>query len=79
MFIFFILFLVGAKRTWADELFIDTISDDASTSSTVRSEGELGIRISLGTYKLFHESGTEWSVVRRRGEEEERMLKFMSL
>jgi len=41
----------------------------------VRSEGELGIRISLGTYKLFHESGTEWSVVRQRGEEEERILK----
>lgn len=41
----------------------------------VRSEGELGIRISLGTYKLFHESGTEWSLVRRRGEEEEKMLK----
>ncbi|KAF8506517.1 hypothetical protein F5888DRAFT_1642843 [Russula emetica] len=51
------------------------ISDDALTSSIVRREGELGIRISLGTYKLFHESGTEWSVVRRRGEEEERMLK----
>lgn len=41
----------------------------------VRSEGELGIRVSLGTYKLFHESGTEWSVVRLRGQEEERMLK----
>ena len=51
------------------------ISDDASTSSMVRSEGELGIRISLGSYKLFHESGTEWSVARRRGEEEERILK----
>ena len=45
------------------------------TPSTIRSEGELGIRISLGTYKMFHESGTEWGMVRRRGEEEERMLK----
>lgn len=51
------------------------ISDDALTSSMVRSEGELGIRVSLGTYKLFHESGTEWSVVRLREQEEERMLK----
>jgi paired amphipathic helix protein Sin3a len=50
-------------------------SDDSLTSSTIRSEGELGIRISLGTYKLFHERGTEWSVARSRGQEEERMLK----
>jgi paired amphipathic helix protein Sin3a len=48
------------------------MSDD---SSTALSEGELGIRISLGTYKLFHESGTEWRMVRRRGEEEEMILK----
>ena len=41
----------------------------------VRIEGELGIRISLGTYKLFHEGGTEWGMVRRRGQEEERVLK----
>lgn len=40
----------------------------------IRSEGELGIRISLGTYKLFYESGREWSIRRRRGEEEERIL-----
>jgi paired amphipathic helix protein Sin3a len=50
-------------------------SDDAVAPCMVRSEGELGIRISLGTYKLFHESGTEWSMVRHRGREEEVMLR----
>jgi hypothetical protein len=50
------------------------MSDDASPCS-IRMEGELGIRISLGTYKLFYEGGTEWSVVQRRGQEEDRMLR----
>jgi paired amphipathic helix protein Sin3a len=50
-------------------------SDEASMPCMVRIEGELGIRISLGTYKLFHEGGTEWSTVRRRGQEEERVVK----
>jgi hypothetical protein len=49
-------------------------SDDALTCSTVRHEGEPGIRISLGTYRLFHESGTEWMMTRSRGREEERIL-----
>jgi len=50
-------------------------TEDSLTPSVIQCEGELGIRISLGTYKLFHESGTEWSMIRRRREEEERMLK----
>ncbi|KAH9964149.1 hypothetical protein BC827DRAFT_1356668 [Russula dissimulans] len=50
-------------------------AEDSSTSSLIQHEGELGIRISLGTYKLFHESGTEWSMMRSRGQEEERMLR----
>jgi len=50
-------------------------SDDYGTPCMIEREGELGIRISLGTYKLFHESGTEWSVMRRRGREEEKMLR----
>ena len=34
-------------------------------------EGKLGIRVSLGSYKLFYEAGTEETVWRRRGREEE--------
>ena len=46
--------------------------DDAY--SMTRHEGEMGIRISLGSYRLFHESGTEWMMTRSRGREEEKML-----
>lgn len=49
--------------------------DDAPTRSMIRHEGESGIRISLGTYRLFHESGTEWTMTRSRGREEERLLR----
>lgn len=47
-------------------------SDDAY--SMTRHEGEMGIRISLGTYRLFHESGTEWTMTRSRGREEDELL-----
>jgi hypothetical protein len=47
-------------------------SDDAY--SIARHEGEMGIRISLGTYRLFHESGTEWTMTRSRGREEDKLL-----
>ncbi|KAI0066497.1 hypothetical protein BV25DRAFT_1868189 [Artomyces pyxidatus] len=48
---------------------------DSSGGSEVRTEGEVAIRISLGTYKLFYEAGTEECVWRRRSEEEERTLR----
>ncbi|KAI0308364.1 hypothetical protein B0F90DRAFT_164360 [Multifurca ochricompacta] len=50
-------------------------SDESFNPNMIRSEGEWGVRISLGTYKLFHESGTEWGVIRSREREEEKMLK----
>jgi len=68
------LFLAGT-RALKRVIHRHLTSDDALTPSMIRTEGELGLRISLGTYKLFYEGGTEWSVVRRRGPEEERMLK----
>ncbi|KAF8274279.1 hypothetical protein EI94DRAFT_1768822 [Lactarius quietus] len=47
-------------------------SDDGF--SMTQHEGEMGIRISLGTYRVFHESGTEWTMTRSRGREEEKLL-----
>ena len=35
----------------------------------------LGVRVSLGTYRLFFEAGKEDFVVRVRGEDEERVLR----
>ncbi|KAI0275262.1 hypothetical protein BC834DRAFT_840132 [Gloeopeniophorella convolvens] len=40
-------------------------SDDGSAA--MRSEGGLGVRVSLGTYRLFFEAGSEWAVWRTRG------------
>ncbi|KAI9508370.1 hypothetical protein F5148DRAFT_1013734 [Russula earlei] len=67
----------GAGHGQQPRLFVrrNLTLDDSLVPSMIRCEGEVGIRISLGTYKLFHESGTEWSMIRRRGEEEERMLR----
>ncbi|KAH8992416.1 hypothetical protein EDB92DRAFT_1857823 [Lactarius akahatsu] len=64
----------GAGHGQQPRLFVrrNVTFDDGLTCSM---EGELGIRISLGTYRLFHESGTEWTLTRSRGREEERMLK----
>ncbi|KAI0032163.1 hypothetical protein K488DRAFT_50553 [Vararia minispora EC-137] len=46
----------------------------ADESGAARAEGDLGIRISLGTYKLFYE-GAAWECVSRvRGADEEALL-----
>ncbi|THH20510.1 hypothetical protein EW146_g864 [Bondarzewia mesenterica] len=49
-------------------------SDDLPSGAGVV-EGDLRIRISMGTYKLFYEAGTEDVVWRRRGREEEETLR----
>ncbi|KAI0053407.1 hypothetical protein FA95DRAFT_1592176 [Auriscalpium vulgare] len=45
------------------------------SSGTVRTEGSLGVRVSLGTYKLFYEGGSGECLWRERGSAEEEMLR----
>jgi hypothetical protein len=68
---------IHASVSWiSDETTraLKRVIDRNMSSDESMNEGELGIRISLGTYKLFHESGKEWSMMRSRELEEERML-----
>ena len=44
-------------------------------AAVVVSSLQLGVRVSLGTYRIFYEGGKEDYMVRRRGEGEERELR----
>lgn len=50
------------------------ISSEDPAGDQTRTEGDLKVRISLGTYRLFYESGTEETVVRVRSADEQGTL-----
>ena len=50
------------------------MEDETSGRRAARETG-LGVRVSLGTYRLFFEAGQEDWLVRVREEEEERVLR----